>query len=307
MKIWRYMDLERFMSLLINKSLFLNRATFFEDKSEGQAFSFIQTIIFNIRNQRSVKLFEDPINFQPERIDLKMALNILAENLYSIVDNNPRIDKDLLRIYLDKYILLFTKNDRNQIEKLNQIHNELLNPEISDLETKNKLNDIFVNCWHHNEFQNNAMWKQYGNNGLSIVSTPEKLISSVKQTYRTKIKKNHVNYIDTNDYTNYNSKSLTHEVMEHLLHNFEDILFYKDIFYKNENEYRFVFIKRNIDFEDFERVSPNGFYLPLENFDFIDEIIISPYASSTLKAIFPKIIEDYGISVDVFKTKLNIS
>jgi hypothetical protein len=300
MKIWRYLDLEKFMSLITTKTLFFNKASLFEDKTEGRAFHFIESIYHRVRILKETKLIEDPVDFLSNDYDFKTILSMLSENIYCIVRDNPRLDSELLKVYLELYQTVVLEKSSNKIDRLNALHNELINPDISDIRTLNLLESININCWHINDHQSNAMWKQYGNTGLAIVSTPEKILASIKKPYNSKIKHDSVEYIHPDGFFDSESQKMKDKV-DHLSRNLEEIVFYKNKVYDHEKEYRFILLKRHLDFPDFCCISDNGINLPLDDFNFMEQIVISPYSNDILKSILPKIIQDYNIAVEILK------
>lgn len=156
MKIWRYMDLAKFISLLSKKALY-----------------------FANPNQ-----FDDPYEFH-----LPKSHNIaIKEKIHK-----PYIeDMNNIKIQMMKNKLGIEKLDEFKIfeQKIDNLPNQF---KYAEIEAKNRFG---VNCWHINDSENEALWKIYTNQGqgIAIETTVEKLEQSLK--YHKKIIIDKIRYED---------------------------------------------------------------------------------------------------------------
>ena len=135
LKIWRYMDLAKFISLLSNKALY-----------------------FANPNQ-----FRDPYEFDLPKSHYQ-ALDEMSENW----------KKRQLQEFEEK-----VPNFKNtpQYDQIFQTMNKMLSTEELNESIKEKFG---VSCWHINDYENEALWKIYTNQGqgIAIETTDIKLKES---------------------------------------------------------------------------------------------------------------------------------
>src|SRR6266481_4101105 len=110
-KIWRFIDFTKFVSLLDTKSLYFNRADLFEDMLEGT--------------------YPKP-------------------NVYSL--GHSSVSEEMKNLMFQTYWVL----------------------------EKYHVKSYYLNCWHVNEYESDAMWKLYtqGSQAVAIQSTFKKLTQS---------------------------------------------------------------------------------------------------------------------------------
>jgi hypothetical protein len=129
----------------------------------------------------------------------------------------------------------------------------------------------FVNCWHLNDHESDAMWRLYAlpKTGIAIQST----VGDVKECLRPH-KSGKVIYYDP-----------SHEVLNPTIFGPDDILFKRDSFWW-EQEYRFWFkddelldrIEAGTEFRE-EDLSPRRLFLISNMQRLINKIVIAPGAS----------------------------
>jgi len=136
MRIWRYMDLSKFISLLSNEALYFANPTEFDDPYE-----------FHMPRSHSEVFKRNKINWLQKEIK-KYNPNVVFNEVSKELEN---------QVYL----------------------------EYRELEKKVK-RQFGVNCWHINDYENDALWKIYTNlgQGIAIESTDEKLKNSVSHHNR---------------------------------------------------------------------------------------------------------------------------
>ncbi|WP_066165015.1 DUF2971 domain-containing protein [Aliarcobacter cryaerophilus] len=165
MKIWRYMDLAKFISLLSNKALYFTCANNFQDKYE---FFIPEIYLKEIKNKR---------------IEL---ITKRSENIKKILEKNKMINPS----GYDDAI--------NSIDKMLKIDIANINNNTIEKEIKQKFG---VSCWHINDCENEALWKIYTNQGqgIAIETSVEQLKQSLQ--FNRKITFDKVRYEDFNTST----------------------------------------------------------------------------------------------------------
>ena len=222
--IWRYLDFEKFMDLIIRNKLFLTRADKFKDPYEG---------VLKLRDE---------------------------------------VDYELHKL---------------------------------QLETK-KFN--FLNCWHINENQSDAMWKCFlkTNNGLAIKTTIKKLKKSIDNTVEDI-------YIGKVYYRDLRKITLSELMKEeqNLLCNGRggtvNPFCYKRMDFEHEKELRIHFIDSPIPHlkKNEEKREPLEFKTININIqDLIEEIVISPFSDEWFKGLVEDILLKIGLEIKVSKSDL---
>ena len=150
-KLWRYMDLAKFISLIGKKKLYFASLESFEDIFEG-AKGIIERK--GIWNEFYTEFLEWAIRTPPE--------------------GNTR---DLTDEYVEKNAAMILSN----LERAG----------VSERK------DIFVSCWHCNQYESEAMWKLYSTNvenAIAIQTTSQQLYEALGKDPSVEIGK--VRYID---------------------------------------------------------------------------------------------------------------
>lgn len=127
------------------------------------------------------KRFNDPYEFYLPKSEMNIIQNIVNQN------------NKVLNDYLLNNVLLTHEQKSYFNEKINKLQNSLRTIEE---QVKEKFG---VNCWHINNYENEALWKIYTNNGhgISIETTIDKLKESL--TFHREIMYDEVRYQDFND------------------------------------------------------------------------------------------------------------
>ncbi len=156
MKIWRYMDLAKFISLLSNQALYFTSPNKFDDPYE-----------FNLPQCYLNELQKNQDEFKEN------SLNQLKNTLPNL-DQHPSYTE-----ILQNYQKMPSASDNIETTKVK----------------------FGVNCWHINEFENEALWKIYTQvgQGIAIETTTQKLQESL--TYHNKIYCDVVRYEDFDNAT----------------------------------------------------------------------------------------------------------
>ncbi len=167
-------------------------------------------------------------------------------------------------------------------------------------------NSVYVNCWHINNYESDAMWKLYQKEGegVAIQST----VSRVKKSFQNTdvgVMIGRVKYLD-------------YEKDEFKDRNLLTFSFAKRISFEHEKEVRLAITYTpkeqyaNIDSDKLPKI-PNdiiisddyGLYAKVDIKQLINKIYINPLANEWLQAIVTKIINRYGLSISVEQSELN--
>lgn len=213
LKIWRYMNLAKFLNLITSKTLWFNRIDKFEDIYEGR---------------------------YPEANEVKR--------------------KDIYECEVSK--------------------------EIYDDMEKFARENLYVCCFHANEYESAAMWSLYAREeGVAICSTTERL----KQCFENEkcdIEISWVNYID------YSKDFLP-----------EGNLFYlaltKRKSFEHEKEVRCIFYDSDRSLKNI-----NGVNITVDLDRLIEKVYISPYAPEFLKSCLESVLREYNYNIEVIQSKL---
>ena len=172
---------------------------------------------------------------------------------------------------------------------------------------------LFVNCWHVNDFDNDAMWKLYATKdwGIAIQTTVKNLKASLESCPR-RIDFCRVNYID-------------HSQKQIIYTNLHDRFSVKGISFKHENELR-LFVLDVIPRDDYVSIddkkykleindlsknhrplakNENGIYINVNLDHLIEKVYVSPMSDDWFVELVCSIAKNYGINENlVMKSKL---
>lgn len=144
--------------------------------------------------------------------------------------------------------------------------------------TNNRSHHIFINCWHSNHVESEAMWKMYSvntKNAVAIKTNLEKL----------KIELGNKASVDRVKYVDYSERFVSPN----------DIYWTKRLSFEYEKEVRAIVY-------DYEKKNCKGLEVKVDLSNLIDEIYISPYAPDWFQDLVDDIIIKYGYT---FKTKMS--
>lgn len=160
---------------------------------------------------------------------------------------------------------------------------ERLFKEMSEL-NKNQRKTIFVNCWHKNPVESEAMWNLYVKDlsqGIAIQTTYDRLYRAIGRENMPVI--GEVNYIDYSKGTVY----------------MQDVQWYKRKSFEHEKEVRIIQHRHN--------ATPSclGISVPVDLSVLIENVYVSPMAQSWFEDIANDILNKYGINKKVIPSQLN--
>lgn len=149
-KIWKYMDLAKFISLLSKGALYFACPSEFNDPFEGYF----------------------PMSWLQDNYDYKNKLekhiNGLNETRRNVIADNSKFNEQI---------------NKTTDDAINNIKVSL------DEEIKERISEHGVNCWHKSEYESEAMWKLYSasGQGIAIESTIGQLKDSITNEESLKI------------------------------------------------------------------------------------------------------------------------
>ena len=166
----------------------------------------------------------------------------------------------------------------------------------------------FINCWHQNDFQSDAMWKIYlkSNNGVAIKSS----VSNLKKALKNTPEDIHIAKVYYRDFDNLSFLDLMLEDQNR----FQDApggtvnqFTYKRLPFEHEKELRLIYIDLPIPYrydENSDRKLLPYKKVKINILDLIDEIIISPYADSWFNSLVENLLHKLNLDIKVIKSNL---
>lgn len=140
----------------------------------------------------------------------------------------------------------------------------------------------FISCWHMNTFESEAMWKLYSRdttNAIAIQTTYQRLYEALGEEPYISIGK--VQYIDF-------SKSFT---------SINDAFWYKQKSFDYEKEVRAVI-------QNPEKTGKLGISLPVDIDLLIENLYVSPYASSWFYDVVQSVLEKYSLNKSILRSQM---
>lgn len=237
-KIWRYMDLSKFVWMIQNKALFFANFKNFDDPFEGRF------------------PYEDVI---------EICKSIRKEN------------KDISEEKALENAKVYVKNTNGAIHEYA---------------------DYFINCWHRNEFESEAMWKIYSelDMGIAIQSTYKILDGCLLKYYESEeVFVGEVNYNKTTDWVHGIGNPTIYTPFYH-----------KRISFEHEREIRAIMVRpkdndqsktmnnNHSNILEYKRNSELiGLQVPISLEELIKNVYISPKASSYFTMLVKTILKEY--------------
>ena len=175
------------------------------------------------------------------------------------------------------------KNEPIPTQEYIQENAERLFNEMSEINQKHR-KTTFVNCWHKNTVESEAMWNLYVKDltqGIAIQTTYDRLYRAIGREIMPVI--GEVNYIDYSKGTVY----------------MQDVHWYKRKSFEHEREVRIIQVQFK---EEPERY---GISLPVDLDVLIENVYVSPMAQSWFEDIVNDMLVRYGINKKVIPSQLN--
>jgi hypothetical protein len=150
---------------------------------------------------------------------------------------------------------------------------------------------FYVNCWHMNPYESQAMWKLYGNDAIAIRSTYQRLFDSLNPDQR-EIFISPVVYRDRRD-TSHAERAL----------DFFESMVRKGMSYTHEQELRAIvqhieppINPQSFTSEETTRYQPKGIHVPIDLDVLIDAIYVAPGKQEWFKTLVTRVVKTYGLN-----------
>lgn len=149
---------------------------------------------------------------------------------------------------------------------------------------------LFVNCWHMNEYESPAMWKLYAahHESICIQTTYKKLAEGLPGTCFLGV----VKYIDYNKSTIEFGNALNPIV-------------HKRIAFEHEREVRAVIWESGDPSAVFTKLGEQGRLIPINPDTLIEQIFISPDAQPILQDVVADLATTYNVPAPVIRSEVN--
>lgn len=157
-----------------------------------------------------------------------------------------------------------------------------------------------VSCWYHSEYQSEAMWKLYSDQGkgVAIKTTVGKLRlaleAAVATERQTKIFLGKVKYLDYSDTSIVPSDCVVDGHIMPLL---------KRVSYSHENEVR-AFLCPDLDINNLDDFIIKSYMAHCDVFSFIDGVYVSPFVRLPYVKAVSAIVKSFGLSCPVEQSSL---
>lgn len=158
-----------------------------------------------------------------------------------------------------------------------------------------KIREIFfINCWHLNTTESEAMWKLYlkSGEGIAIQTTIDSIKENIGSPFDENIEVDEVNYID------YENDEMATE------HGYTRVFFHKRDHFAHEKEFRLItpYIKKKDIGEEYkildeeEQKKLYGIHVPIKNLNkMIKKVYISPTAPDWFSDVVSSVMEKYEL------------
>lgn len=311
--IRRYMDYPKFLDFIIYKSLYFSSPYQFEDELDVfvPKYSGIYKEIEPITDKILLDMAKDLFLYAIKSNAEKFNGEIRDRDFYYRFTQNVLIEFYLLNNTLDKETYHQISSISLDISKLwynkelDQIPNLIvpLMKKTTPLPSLNELNknNVLISCWHSGDTEVDAMWKLYSkNDGILIETTIDKLEKKLDlKEYREKqciTVVDRVKYIDLVEENNkannlcfLDKEAQSGDMFKHF--------FQKRKCFEFEDEIRYIIRNNFGNIKETQDLFPTkrGVKIKIKGNinDFIDKIVVSPYAPVyyvyTLKEILRKL------------------
>ena len=223
-KIWRYLDFTKFVSLLVNNGIYFPRADLFLDQFEGS---------FSFANKKL----------------------------------RPIIYESLKRNYTSQEFSSFIKVLRK---------------------------NVYISCWHLNEFESAGMWSLYSKSNEAICIQSN--FKTLRDFLGEEIKIGIVRYVD------YEKEWIPEK-------NILAPFLYKRKSFEHEREIRAIINKLNIsDYKEIKLVNeetPEGVWIHISLKKIIQNVYVSPNSSNWFFDLVQSVVSVYNLNVPVLRSSLD--
>ena len=206
---------------------------------------------------------------------------------------------------LDKKSLFFSRSDklgdpfegsmsRVNVKQRASSYNDNMYKTLDELSKirKNLRYQTFLNCWHINEVESDAMWKIYAkdNTGIAIQSTYKRLVDVLKE--------NRSIYVGAVNYIDYDLDSMP-----------ETNLFWpfvhKQKIFKHESELRAIIQNTVINEKEPFKTQPLGVDIQINLDKLIEKIYVAPTSPKWFYDLVTSVIKKYNLTREITFSKLS--
>src|SRR3989339_470524 len=258
--LWRYLDFSKFVSMLFKKALYFTKTSLFKDPFEG-----------------AIGIFDNKKSY-----DRSMLFALLVAHMTAPIKSREKLPPR--KKITDEALAILDRIDKNTLsaddEKL-VAKAQALTQQMEDVRPLRR-EYTFVNCWHENPYESDAMWMLYSkdiSNAISIRTTYQRLYLALDKDPDISIGR--INYIDFNK-----SFSGTNSTQ-----------WYKRFSFAHEKEVRAVFLNPNY------KEQP-GIEFPVDLDILIDKIYVSPSADNWFVDLVKDITSKYGLDKEILHSDL---
>lgn len=242
-KLWRFMDLGKFLSLIQSNSLYFARADMFDDPFEGA------------KGVKSNQAYWEAW---------------YAGCFWAIIEQTKEMDGK-------------SNHKDDSLESAKRLVRELTENESRSRQM------TYINCWHENDFESEAMWNLYTNNldeGIVIQTTYERIYEAIDKDPTIAIGK--VKYIDyANQYAGLGINAF----------------FYKRKSFEHEKEVRLILTKYSCS----DKKTPLGIEKHVDLDRLIEKIYVSPTCKPWYYKVISDVLEKYNIKAKLCKSNLCVA
>jgi hypothetical protein len=258
--LWRYVDFGKFVSMLLTKSLFFAKVSKFNDPFEG-----------------AIGIMDNKTSYDKSMIFALVVAQLTApKNEKPPLPPSKEITDKALKIVEDLEQGTISVEDKEIVTNAQKLSSDL------EASRSEKRDMTYVNCWHENEFESDAMWTLYSKditNAVAIKTTYQKLYESLGRDPLIDIGR--VSYINFNkEFSSNNSTQ-----------------WYKRKSFSHENEVRAVLINET-------RRELDGVPIDIDLDILVDSIFISPYAGNWFVDIVKDTLKKYKLDKPVFHSDM---
>lgn len=263
MVLWRYMSLDKFVNLL---------------DDGGVYFAPLDSYMTS-----------DPYEGFPPAVAIK-AMYSVSDHVYSDVIEYVSLMESSNHQKTPEFVAAIQKA-KDQLATRSAVFRKLFN-----LLSKGTL----VSCWYYSEYQSEAMWKLYSDQGkgVAVKTTVGKLRhaleSAIATERQTKIFLGKVKYLDYSDSTIAPSDCVVDGHIMPLL---------KRISYSHENEVR-AFLCPDLDVNNLDDFVIKAYMAHCDVFSLIDGVYVSPFVGRPYVKAVGAIAKSFGLSCSVEQSSL---
>lgn len=153
---------------------------------------------------------------------------------------------------------------------------------------------FFINCWHENKYESEAMWRLYSGEreGIAIRTTFDLLRESLQGEIPVQIGR--VNYVD------YATTPIPEgNVLSAYLH--------KRKSFEHEAEVRAISMRmpeRQISRDELQRPADSGLYIPVDLARLLEEVVVAPYADEWFVQLVTSVAARYDCEAPIRRSSL---